>query len=107
MLGVLPVVEDPDLSWSAAPALPQHLPPWQLAIIFQGDIPQVQVRQCQLPPVPDVLLAGGHVGGTPRRRLQRVQHVEDTRQTVRAAPFHEMRATGGRNGSYEAIAKVP
>ena len=27
MLGVLPVVEDPDLSWSAAPALPQHLPP--------------------------------------------------------------------------------
>ena len=28
MLGVLPVVEDPDLSWSAAPALPQHLPPW-------------------------------------------------------------------------------
>ena len=30
MLGVLPVVEDPDLSWSAAPALPQHLPPWPL-----------------------------------------------------------------------------
>ena len=28
MLGVLPFVEDPDLSWSAAPALPQHLPPW-------------------------------------------------------------------------------
>ena len=27
MLGVLPFVEDPDLSWSAAPALPQHLPP--------------------------------------------------------------------------------
>ena len=32
MLGVLPVVEDPDLSWSAAPALPQHLPPWALHI---------------------------------------------------------------------------
>ena len=28
MLGVLPFVEDPDLSWSGAPALPQHLPPW-------------------------------------------------------------------------------
>ena len=26
MLGVLPFVEDPDLSGSAAPALPQHLP---------------------------------------------------------------------------------
>ena len=78
-----------------------------LAIIFQGDIPQVQVRQCQLPPVPDVFLAGGHVGGTPRRRLQGVQHVENAWQTVGAAPLHEMRATGGRNGSYEAIAKVP
>ena len=28
MLGVLPFVEDPNFSWSAAPALPQHLPPW-------------------------------------------------------------------------------
>ena len=27
MLGVLPFVEDPDLSGSAAPTLPQHLPP--------------------------------------------------------------------------------
>ena len=26
MLGVLPFVEDLDLSWSAAPVLPQHLP---------------------------------------------------------------------------------
>ena len=31
MLGVLPFVEDPDHSWSAAPALPQHLPPWPTA----------------------------------------------------------------------------
>ena len=29
MLGVLPFVEDPYLSWSAALALPQHLPPWR------------------------------------------------------------------------------
>ena len=28
MLGVLPFVEDSDFSWSAAPALPQHLAPW-------------------------------------------------------------------------------
>ena len=28
MLGVLPFVEDPDLSVSAARALAQHLPPW-------------------------------------------------------------------------------
>ena len=28
MLEVLPFVEDPDLSGSAAPALPQLLPPW-------------------------------------------------------------------------------
>ena len=28
MLGVLPFVEDPDLSWTAGPAVPQHLPPW-------------------------------------------------------------------------------
>ena len=33
-VGVLPVVEDPDLSWSAAPALPQHLPPW--VMVMQG-----------------------------------------------------------------------
>ena len=26
MLGVLPFVEDPDLSWTAGPAVPQHLP---------------------------------------------------------------------------------
>ena len=27
MLGVLPFVEDPDLSWTAGPAVPQLLPP--------------------------------------------------------------------------------
>ena len=32
MLGVLPFVEDPDLSWSAAPALPQHLPPCHIIV---------------------------------------------------------------------------
>ena len=74
--------------------------------IFQDHIPQVQVRQCQLPPLPDVLLARGHVGGTPRRRLQGVQHVEDPWKAVRAASLDEMRAPGGRNGSYEALAKV-
>ena len=74
--------------------------------IFQDHIPQVQVRQCQLPPLPDVLLAGGHVGGTPRRRLQGVQHVEDPWKAVWTASLDEMRAPGGRNGSYEAIAEV-
>ena len=33
MLGVLPFVEDLDLSWSAAPALPQLLPPSIIIII--------------------------------------------------------------------------
>ena len=28
MLGVLPFVEDPDISQNVAPTLPQHLPPW-------------------------------------------------------------------------------
>ena len=28
MLGVLPFGEDPDLSGTAGPAVPQHLPPW-------------------------------------------------------------------------------
>ena len=27
MLGVIPFVEDPDLSGTASPAVPQHLPP--------------------------------------------------------------------------------
>ena len=74
--------------------------------IFQDCIPQVQVRQCQLPPLPDVLLAWGHVGGAPRRRVQGVQHVEDTWQAVRAASLYEMRAPGGRNRSYETAAEV-
>ena len=56
--------------------------------------------------MPDVLLEGGHVGGTPRRRLQGVQHVEDPWKAFRAPPLDEMRAPGGRNGSYEAIAEV-
>ena len=34
MLGVLPFVEDPDLSVSAARALAQHLPPWFIVIIL-------------------------------------------------------------------------
>ena len=32
MLEVLPFVKDPDLSGSAAPALPQLLPPWLTAV---------------------------------------------------------------------------
>ena len=28
MLGFLPLVQDSDLSWTAGPAVPQHLPPW-------------------------------------------------------------------------------
>ena len=36
MLGALPFVEDPDLSWSAAPALPQHLPPCTQLKVFWG-----------------------------------------------------------------------
>ena len=40
MLEVLPFVEDPDLSGSAASALPQLLPPWALDIleIFANNI---------------------------------------------------------------------
>ena len=29
MLGVLSFVEDPDLSWTGGPVVPQLLPPWQ------------------------------------------------------------------------------
>ena len=34
MLGVLPFGEDPDLSGTAGPAVPQHLPPCQTLMIF-------------------------------------------------------------------------
>ena len=35
MLGVLPFVEDPDLSWTGGPAVPQLLPPCPLLYLGQ------------------------------------------------------------------------
>ena len=57
MLGVLPFVEDPNFSWSAAPALPQHLPPWlqitthiikntKLCVVFSFYSVAVVLRNC-------------------------------------------------------------
>ena len=34
MLGVLPFGEDPDLSWTAGRAVPQHLPPWLCVFLW-------------------------------------------------------------------------
>ena len=60
MLGVLPFVEDPDLSVSAARALAQHLPPW----CVQAGGQQALYWAIQPSGSPDTDLGGGKVHHT-------------------------------------------
>ena len=44
MLGVLPFVEDPDLSWTGGPAIPQLLPP---CLVEKFDLLHVHIQLIQ------------------------------------------------------------